>query len=205
MLNCQVLTEKLCQINQNIYFLKKLKTFDIGKSHFQQDGTQNYLVFQRMYRYFKIIVALVSGNYIYYWKSKTLSHEKINSIKTPDFGIAPKLNYYGIKTRVELNESCLKQDKFKYVYGKIVNIYIAYELTGSNSGGNNPTVKSSLLGAVTLTQNADIDKYKYSGYGIGFDRRSSFSFWGGGFGQNAIIFRADMSSSIHVDNKKRTF
>ena len=156
--------------------MKKVKTFDIGKSHFQQDGTQNYLVFQRMYRYFKIIVALVSGNYIYYRKSKALSHEKINSIKTPDFGITPKLNYYGIKTRVELNESCLKQDKFKYVYGKIVNIYIAYESTGSNSGGNNPTVKSSLLGAVTLTQNADNDKYKYSGYGNGFDRRSSFSF-----------------------------
>ena len=27
-----------------------------------------------------------------------------------------------------------------------------------------------------LTKNDDIDKYKYSGYGIGFDRRSSFSF-----------------------------
>ena len=34
----------------------------------------------------------------------------------------------------------------------------------------------------TLTKNADIDKYRYSGYGTGFDRRSSFSFPGGGFG-----------------------
>ena len=36
--------------------LKKLKTFDsssfIGKSHFEEDGTQNYSVFQPMYRYF---------------------------------------------------------------------------------------------------------------------------------------------------------
>ena len=47
----------------------------------------------------------------------------------------------------------------------------------------------------------DIDKYRYSGYGIGFDRRGSFSFPGGGFGQNVIIFGADMNSSIHVDNK----
>ena len=38
-----------------------------------------------------------------------------------------------------------------------------------------------------LTKNADIEKYHYSGYGIGFDRRSSFSFQGGGFGQNVII------------------
>ena len=39
--------------------LSKLKTFDsgyfIGKSHFGEDGTQNYLVFQPMYRYSKMI------------------------------------------------------------------------------------------------------------------------------------------------------
>ena len=39
--------------------LNKLKTFDsgyfIGKSHFGEDGTQNYLVFQPMCRYFKMI------------------------------------------------------------------------------------------------------------------------------------------------------
>ena len=54
-----------------------------------------------------------------------------------------------------------------------------------------------------MTKNADIDKYGYSGYGIGFDRRSSFSFPGGGFGQNVLIFGADMSSSSHIDNKKK--
>ena len=39
--------------------LNKLKTFDsgyfIGKSHFEEDGTQNYLVFQQMYIYFKMV------------------------------------------------------------------------------------------------------------------------------------------------------
>ena len=54
-----------------------------------------------------------------------------------------------------------------------------------------------------MTKNADIDKYGYSGYGIGFDRRSSFSFPGGGFGQNALIFGVDMSFSAHIDNKKK--
>ena len=39
------------------------------------------------------------------------------------------------------------------------------------------------------------------GYGIGFDRRSSFSFIDGGFGQNVLIFGADMRNSIHIDNK----
>ena len=54
-----------------------------------------------------------------------------------------------------------------------------------------------------MTKNADIDKSGYSGYGIGFDRRSSFSFPDGGFGQNVLIFGADMSSSTHIDNKKK--
>ena len=67
----------------------------------------------------------------------------------------------------------------------------------------NPTLKNCLFDAVTLTKNTDVDKYKYSGYGIGFDRRSSFSFPSGGFGQNVLIFGVDMSYSAHIDNKKR--
>ena len=59
-----------------------------------------------------------------------------------------------------------------------------------------------MFGGVRLTKNANIDKYGYSGNGIGFDRRGSFSFPGGGFGQNVIIFGVDMSSSVHVDKKK---
>ena len=64
-------------------------------------------------------------------------------------------------------------------------------------------MKNCLFGAATLTKNADIDKYGYSGYGIGFDRRGSFSFPGGGFGQNVIIFGADMSSFAHIDDMKK--
>ena len=52
-----------------------------------------------------------------------------------------------------------------------------------------------------MAKNADIDKYGYFGYRIGFDRRSSFSFSGGGFGQNILIFGVDMGSSTHIDNK----
>ena len=70
------------------------------------------------------------------------------------------------------------------------------------SSNNDPSLKNCLFGKVTLTKNADIDMYGYSGYGIGFDR-SSFLFPGGGFGQNVLIFGANMSSSAHIDNKKR--
>ena len=52
-----------------------------------------------------------------------------------------------------------------------------------------------------MTKHAYIDQYKYSGYGIGFDRKAKFSF-GNGVGRNVIIFVVDMSSSMKIDNKK---
>ena len=59
--------------------------------------------------------------------------------------------------------------------------------------------KNCLFLAVTLTKYADIDKYGYSGYGTGFDRRGRFSFRGGGYGQNILMFGVDMSFSAHID------
>ena len=84
---------------------------------------------------------------------------------------------------------------------KIVNIYIVYELGVSVSNYSDPALKNCLFGSIALTKNADIEKYGYSGYR--FNRRSSFSFPGGGFGQNVLIFGADMSSSAHIENKKK--
>ena len=76
--------------------MKKLKTFDsswfIGKIHFEEDGTQNYLVFQSIYKYLEIIAGVGNSRYIYYWESKGGSDEKINSIKTSNYSITPNLN-----------------------------------------------------------------------------------------------------------------
>ena len=58
-----------------------------------------------------------------------------------------------------------------------------------------------MFGAVKLTKNSDIDKYQYSGYGIVFDSKGTFSHPTGSFGQNAIIFGADMNSSTHTTNR----
>ena len=50
-----------------------------------------------------------------------------------------------------------------------------------------------MFGAVKLTKNTDFNKYKYSGYGIGFDAPRSFSLSdGSGFGKNVIIFDVDI-------------
>ena len=113
------------------------------------------------------------------------------------------MNYYDTKTRVKFTGSCLKQSKISYTHEEVVNIYIVYELGAPSSHNKYLTLKNCLFGAVTLTKNADIDHYGYSGYGIGFDRRSIFLFPSGRFGQNLLIFGVDMISSAHIDNKKK--
>ena len=52
-------------------------------------------------------------------------------------------------------------------------------------------------------KNSDNDKYKFFGYGIGFDLKGTFRFPATGFGRNVIIFGADMDSSVHIDNEKK--
>ena len=54
------------------------------------------------------------------------------------------------------------------------------------------TLEIFLFGAVNLTENADIGKFKYSGYGIGFDRKGIFSHPSGRTDKNVIMFGEDI-------------
>ena len=87
--------------------LNKLKSFNssylTSKSHFEEDGTQNYLVFQPLNKYFKLITNALS---ILSWQSKGLSTEDIDP---PTTSLLPSINYVGNKIRVKLTGSCLKQ------------------------------------------------------------------------------------------------
>ena len=143
---------------------------------------KNYLVLQPIYRYFKRIAGAGSGNYIYFWKSKGLSDERINSITASNYSITPALSHYGTKTRVKLSGSCLKQDKATHNYGTIVNIYIVYEISKNYNISSYPTLENCLFGAVSLTKHVDIGQHKHSGYGTGFDRKGEFS-----FGSNGLV------------------
>ena len=40
-----------------------------------------------MYRYFKINAGVGNGSYIYYWQSKGLSDERINSITASNYSV----------------------------------------------------------------------------------------------------------------------
>ena len=193
---------KVIELKNNI---KTLQMFDSsyfrGNSHFEEDGVQNYLGFQPIRKYFKIIA---NTKYISSWKYKELSDETIKPYATSDNRLPPMIDCYGSKVRVKFSKGCLKQsNNLTYYYGSKLNIYIVYELVASSSNDSDPTLKNCLFGAVTLTKNVVIEKYGYSGYGIAFDSKGSLSFPGGGFGQNTLNFGVDISSSVHVDNKKK--
>ena len=79
--------------------MKKLKVFDltyfIGKSYFEEDGTQNYLLFQSLSKYFEIIT---NTKYVLPWQSKGLLDKTIKPITTSDYKLNRQLNYFGTKT-----------------------------------------------------------------------------------------------------------
>ena len=157
--------------------LKKLKNFDstyfIGKSHFEEDGTQNYLVFQPINRYFKVPA---NTDYVSSWKSQELSVKTIKAPTASDNSLTPVLDYYGTKAGVKFNGSCLQQPKLSYTHGKVVNIYTVYELGASSSHNNDPTLKNCWFVAVNLTENDDIDKYGYLCLNLRYNGANSYIF-----------------------------
>ena len=150
--------------------------------------------------YLSVSYDYANTKYISEWKSKGVSDERIKPLNTSDNSLISN------KIRLKFNGGCLKRLKLTCSHGRTVSIYIVYELGASSLLNNDVTLKKnscSLFGAVRLFKKADT--VTYLGYGIGFDRKSSFSFPFGGFGQNVINFGVHISSSIHTDNKKGHF
>ena len=95
---------------------------------------------------------------------------------------------------MKFEASCLKTFAKPYTPNEIISFYIVYETKlWLFHNTNKFSVRNSLFGTVKLTKNADPDKYSYSGCGILFDIRGSFSLKIGVFSRNVIIFGTDMS------------
>ena len=86
-----------------------------GKNYFEEDGTQNCLVFQLIIRNFRTIA---NKKYISSWKSKGLSDETITPYATSDNSLTPLIDHFDTKTRLKFNKSCLNQS-MDYVHSLI--------------------------------------------------------------------------------------
>ena len=174
-----------------------------GKNYFDEDGTQNYYIFQPISKYLK--VSNVSDiNYIFSWKFRRLNDIKIESIKTNNYLLNPYRDTYSTsEIRIKFDGSFLNQFPPMILHRDIVNIYIVYEISDYYSDIDYPTLENCLFGSIKLTKNADIDRYGYLGYGIEFDRKGSFSHPSGGIGKNIIIFGVDMSSLTKINNRRK--
>ena len=108
------------------------------------------------------------------WISKGLSNESIKPPTTSNKLLNPSLDFLGTEASVKFNGDCSKQEKITFNHGKIINTYIVYEIEKGVNISDYSTLENCLFGAVKLTKH-DIDQYRYSGHGIGFDRKGFFS------------------------------
>ena len=104
---------------------------------------------------------------------------------------------------VTFSGNYMKQNKLGYAHGKIINIYIVYDLKNRTIDNADFTVVNGLFGSVKLIKNTDTYKYQYKGYGICFDSGGTFTFGNINNRRNVIIFGVDTKNSIHSTNKKQ--
>ena len=108
-LNCLVLIKKVT-LNKTKHLLvenelKKSETFYsiyfCGKNDFEDDGTQNHLVFQTVDRCFKTVNDNDSN--ILPWKYKGLFDESVKPPSTPNKMLNFSVDYIGTKARVKFD------------------------------------------------------------------------------------------------------
>ena len=131
-----------------------------------------------------------------------MSTEKLATPAATDNSLSSPIKWYGNSNFCLIfKRSCLKQKSSIYTPPNRINVFIVYNLdTWSRNLNSDFTLKDCLFGDVKL---AMTQVNIYSGHGIGFDSRSELSLPDGSVGKNVIIFRVDMSSSVHIDNKKK--
>ena len=154
---------KLKQREDIINDIERVASYFRGKNYFDADGTQNYLVFQVVYKYFedadasKTIIKFYANS----WKLKGLSDEKISSVS----GFKrPFIEHTNARIKLKFDEIILIQ-KLSTSLGLIVNYYIVYK-SNPRTNSSNIVLENCLFGKIKMIKNGDTDKYKYQGHGI---------------------------------------
>ena len=131
-----------------------------------------------------------------------MSEKSIENISTSNNTFAPIFIYTRSLPVAKFNEHCLINKLPDS--GEVINLYISNTLdVWSRDVNTDFTLNNCLFGSAKLTENAEPDKYVYSGYSIGFDSLPEFLLTDVSLGKNVIIFVFDMRSSMHIDNKNK--
>ena len=124
---------------------------------------------------------------IYLWKSSGMSEESIENITISDSNFAPTFVDHHVLPDINFNGHCLIKNNIS-ILKKVINLYISYTLGHQLINLNTDfTLGNCLFGSVKLTKNADLDKYKYTGYSIEFDYHSEFLFIDGSYGKMSLF------------------
>ena len=161
--------------------VNKFSILNEGK-YFSSAIFQNYLIFILAKKY---IEHFIGNSLIELWKSNEPTIENAENITKLDSNFASTLVDHHLLQGINFNEQWLANKIF--IPKRVINLYTSYTLNPRNFNADF-TLGNCLFGSVNLTKNTDLDKYKYSGYGIGFDSRSDFSFTGENFGKKCQYF-----------------
>ena len=143
-----------------------------GAKYFSLGIFQNYLLFIPAKKYIKYFSGTTR---IESWKSNGMSEENTENITKSKRSFAPTFVDHYVLPDINFNGHCLMKNNIS-VPIKAINLYISYTLGQQLRNLNTDfTLGNCLFGSVKLTKNADLDKYKYCDYGIGFQLRSKFS------------------------------
>ena len=113
------------------------------------------------------------------WKSKGMSEESIENLIKSEIIFAPIFVDQLLLPNKNFNGHCLIKNN-NSVPKKTINLYISYtlciQLKNLNTDFTLGNLVISLFGSIRPTRNADLGKYKYTGYSKRFGSRSEFLF-----------------------------
>ena len=160
-----------------------------GAKYFSLGIFQNYLVFIPAKKYIKYFT---DTTHIEWWKFNGMSGESTEYISKSDSNFSSTFVDHHLLPDMNFNGYCLKKNIS--ISKKVMKLNISYTLGPQLKNLNTDfTLDNCSFGSLKLTRNPDLDKYKYTGYGTGFDSGSKYLFTDGSYRRNVIIFRADMS------------
>ena len=140
--------------------LEREASFNRGFCYYNQ---QSYFFFEPKSKSFTR-----NGGAIHAWISTGI-HNDNNNTDLFSVNNSPTLLNKNNRLGVTFIGNYMKRNKLGYAHGKIVNLYIVYELRNKRVDNPDFTVQNGLFGAVKITKNVNFSHYKYEGYGICFD------------------------------------